>query len=173
MVRKIKVIQVETQDITIEKDPVVEIPSEYPVIQSSTTEVSDKASIDTNDTLALPELRQLDEVETPKEIPITESKILKGTCNLCGKTMLIKNLKYAHPKVCKNREPTPEIPPPPAPYVVIDKVVVQVNEKPDKVYINRPETAPQISPEEQYKMAKQSRVDVRKQKLKSLIANAF
>ena len=52
MVRKIKVIQVETQDITIGQDPVVEIPSEYPVIQSSTTEVSDKASIDTNDTFS-------------------------------------------------------------------------------------------------------------------------
>ena len=123
MVRQIKVIQVETQDITIGQDPVVEIPSEYPVILSSTTEVSDKASIDTNDTLALPELRQLDEVETPKELPIAKSKILTGTCELCGKTMLIKNLKYAHPKVCKNREPTPVIPPPPAPYVVIDKVV--------------------------------------------------
>ena len=37
-----------------------------------------------------------------------------GTCNLCGKTMLSKNLRYAHPKVCKNRPP-PEAPPPPPP----------------------------------------------------------
>ena len=29
-----------------------------------------------------------------------------GTCELCGKTMLLKNLKYAHPKVCKKQTKT-------------------------------------------------------------------
>jgi glycyl-tRNA synthetase (class II) len=54
-------------------------------------------------------------------------------CPKCGKQMLAKNLKYSHPKVCKNRDPSPEPLPPPTPKIVIDKVVVMSNDK-EKVY---------------------------------------
>ena len=42
--------------------------------------------------------------ETFNTITITEQpevSNLKGKCDMCGKTMLFKNLKYAHPKICK------------------------------------------------------------------------
>ena len=52
------------------------------------------------------------------------------------------------------------------PNVIIDKVVVQVNNKPDVVYSNN--TVQEQTPQEKYKMSKLLKVETRNQKLKSL-----
>ena len=73
--------------------------------------------------------------------------------------MLLKNPKYAHPKVCKNRPP-PKAPPPPPPSIeqvetIIAKRIKEVITKPT---IEDP---------------KQQKAEVRKQRIKSLISQAF
>ena len=108
------------------------------------------------------------------EKELKQNKSQTGTCELRGKTMLIKNLKYAHPKVCKNRPRPPSPPPPPPPSIIIERVVVNTPSKSDThenvkpQVIERPKTL-----EEQYQEQRLMKNDLRKQRIKSLIANAF
>ena len=94
-----------------------------------------------------------------KVVEVEEPTPKTGTCNLCGKTMLLKNLKYAHPKVCKNRPP-PEAPPPPPPSIEQVETIIA---KRIKEVITKP-TIEDL---------KQQKAEVRKQRIKSLILQAF
>ena len=94
-----------------------------------------------------------------KVVEVEEPAPKTGTCNLCGKTMLLKNLKYAHPKVCKNRPP-PEAPPPPPPSIEQVETIIA---KRIKEVITKP-TIEDL---------KQQKAEVRKQRIKSLISQAF
>ena len=78
--------------------------------------------------------------------------------------MLLKNLKYAHPKVCKSKPPPPPAPPPPIPSIIIEKVVV--HQAPAQ--LEPPKTI-----EQQYHEQKQTKTEQRKQRIKNLISNAF
>ena len=109
MVRKIKVVNVvETE---IKQDPIVEIPNE-----PTPAEIASNTSVEVNVDPESPKPEEViqseDEIKviTNKE-ELIQNKAPTGTCELCGKTMLLKNLKYAHPKVCKSKPP-----PPPAQY---------------------------------------------------------
>ena len=87
--------------------------------------------------------------------------------------MLLKNLKCAHPKVCKSRAPPPAAPPPPPPSFTIENVYVNVPAKkaiPENVkpVVEQPKTL-----EQQYNEMKQNKADIRRQRIKSLISNAF
>ena len=93
-------------DVIIKTDPIPEPESpDIPVVildevEDEITKDDVKLEINSNDSL---------------KIQVAEEPVAKtGTCKLCGKTMPLKNLEYAHPKVCKNRPP-PEAPPPPPP----------------------------------------------------------
>ena len=104
MPRKIKVVNVENE-IVATPDPITDIPNDEQVYPDPPDEP-----------IVIPE-ETVKEILQQNEIDNDTTKEPKtGTCNLCGKTMLLKNLKYAHPKVCKNRPP-PEAPPPPPPSV--------------------------------------------------------
>ena len=92
-----------------------------------------------------------------------------GTCELCGKTMVAKNLKYAHPKVCKKRPPSPQPAPPPTPNIIVEKVVVMQNSRPQEEYKVQATTEPLNI----LQALRQQNTDMRKQKLKNLMANAF
>ena len=93
-----------------------------------------------------------------------------ATCELCGKTMLVKNLKYAHPKVCKKRPPSPAPPPPPTPNIIVEKVVVMhQNSQPKEEYKVQTPTDPTSI----LQSIRQQNTEMRRQKLKNLIANAF
>jgi hypothetical protein len=73
--------------------------------------------------------------------------------------MLAKNLRYAHPKVCKNRPP-PETPPPPPPsFEQVETIVAKA--------IKEVITKPVIED------LRQQKAEVRKQRIKSLIMQAF
>ena len=76
----------------------------------------------------------------------------------CGKTMLLKNLKYAHPKVCKNRPP-PEAPPPPPSIEQVETIIAK--------RIKEVITKPTIDD------LKQQKAEVRKQRITSSIEQAF
>jgi hypothetical protein len=88
--------------------------------------------------------------------------------------MLLKNLRYAHPKVCKNRPRPPSPPPPPPPSIIIERVVVntpnksETHENVKPQIIERPKTL-----EEQYHEHKINKTNLRKERIKSLMANAF
>ena len=107
----------------------------------------------------------------PVVVEPTQSKKSKveqetGTCELCGKTMLVKNLKYAHPKVCKKRPPSP---PPPTPNIIVEKNVVMQHSQPKEEYKVQAPT----DPANILQSIRQQNTEMRRQKLKNLIANAF
>ena len=176
MPRKIKVVDVAVSKV--EESPTVEIPNEPKPVEIA-SEI--KPEILPEPITIKEEPTQVEEpIKTEDDIKIvSNSEELKrnkaptGTCELCGKTMLLKNLKYAHPKVCKSRAPPPAAPPPPPPSVIIENVNVYTpvrtkiteNAKP---IVEQPKTL-----EEQYHEMKQNKADIRKQRIKSLISNAF
>jgi len=165
MPRKIKVVDVvENQilvktdnvitdipnDVIVKTDPIPEPELDSPVVIPD--EVADeilkddvKLEVDSNDSL---------------KVQVAEEPVAKtGTCKLCDKNMLLKNLKYAHPKVCKNRPP-PEAPPPPPPsFEQVETIVAKA--------IKEVITKPVIED------LRQQKAEVRKQRIKSLIQQAF
>ena len=48
------------------------------------------------------------ETEAPAESETHKKEPAKGTCDGCGKTMTMKNLRYAHKLVCPALNPLPE-----------------------------------------------------------------
>jgi len=118
--------------------------------------------------------------ETFNTITITEQpevSNLKGKCDMCGKTMLFKNLKYAHPKICKNRPrpPTPVAPPVLAPSINVDKVVVNVDGKNHEIFSKSSNSlnSSSITISSDNVSKSNVRVDLRKQRIKHLLDNAF
>ena len=111
---------------------------------------------------------------TGNQKELKQNKQQTATCDYCGKSMLLKNLNYAHPKVCKNRPRPPSPPPPPPPSIITERVVVntpnksETHENVKPQVIERPKTL-----EEQYQEQRLMKNDLRKQRIKSLIANAF
>ena len=114
MPRKIKVVDVSTNIIVAEANPITDIPNDIDVPQLEPS----KDPVVIPDAVAdeIFEQIKIDKQDDLKVAKVEEPTAKTGTCNLCGKTMLLKNLKYAHPKVCKNRPP-PEAPPPPPPSI--------------------------------------------------------
>ena len=110
-------------------------------------------------------------VELPSIVEPKAKSEQMATCELCGKTMLLKNLKYAHPKVCKNKPKPPPPPLPPTPNIIVAKVVVMQNNQPFKEEEYTVQTPSQ--PSDILQAIRQQRNEVRKQKIKSLIAQAF
>ena len=167
MVRKIKVVNVvETE---IKQDPIVEIPNE-----PTPSEIASNTSVEVNVEPEPPKPEEVIQSEDEVKIITNKEELIKnkaptGTCDLCGKTMLLKNLKYAHPKVCKSKPPPPPAPPPPVPNIIIKRVVV--NTAPAQSAPVQSETPKTI--EQQYHEQKQTKTEQRKQRIKSLIASAF
>ena len=149
MPRKIKVVNVENE-IVATPDPITDIPNDEQVDPDPPDEP-----------IVIPE-ETVKEILQQNEIDNDTTKEPKtGTCNLCGKTMLLKNLKYAHPKVCKNRPP-PESPPPPPPSVAeVKQIVSKAIQK--VVVADKPPI----------EVLKQQKAEVREQRITSLIEQAF
>ena len=90
------------------------------------------------------------------------------------KTMLIKNLRYAHPKVCKSRPKHPTPPPPPPPNIIVEKVVVMQQSTPNRTNFTEEYNARvPTEPKDILQIIRQQRAESRKQKIKSLISQAF
>ena len=162
MVRKIKVVNVTNNEPVITEaveKPKVEAVVELPVVEP---------------VVELPSVVE-PKVEPVVELPpVVEPRVKQdqmGTCVLCNKTMLLKNLKYAHPKVCKNKPQPPKPPPPPTPNIIVEKVIVMQNNKPFKEEEYTVQTSTQ--PKDILQAIRQQRAEVRKQKFKSLIDQAF
>ena len=91
MVRKIKVVNVTNNEPVITEaveKPKVEAVVELPVVEP----VVELPSV------VEPKVEPV--VELPSVVEPKAKQEQTGTCELCGKTMLLKTLKYAHPKVC-------------------------------------------------------------------------
>ena len=130
------------------------------------SDIQDQPDTDSNpgppdEPVVIPE-ETVKETLKQNEIDNQETKEPKtGTCNLCNKTMLLKNLKYSHPKVCKNRPP-PEAPPAPPPSVEeIEKIVHKAIQR--AVVAEKPPI----------EILKQQKAEVRKQIMNSLIDQAL
>ena len=150
MPRKIKVVDVAENQIIVKSENVItDIPN---------SESIDVPQPETISPVIIPD-EVADEILKEVEIDKTNNDSKTGTCSLCNKTMLLKNLKYAHPKVCKNRPP-PETPPPPPPsFEQVENIVA----KAIKEVITKP-----VIEDLNYQKA-----EVRKQRIKSLIQQAF
>jgi hypothetical protein len=175
MVRKIKVVDIE--QVKVEKEIKTEIPNEPQPseIKASETVIEDVQPIVVEDTLVEEAIKTEDEITiTGNQKELKQNKQQTASCDYCGKIMLLKNLRYAHPKVCKNRPRPPSPPPPPPPSIIIERVVVntpnksETHENVKPQVIERPKTL-----EEQYHEHKINKTELRKQKIKSLMANAF
>ena len=175
MTRKIKVVDIE--QIKIEKEIKTEIPNEPQPSEIKEPEavIEDVQPIVVEDTPEEEAIKTEDEITiTGNQKELKQNKQQTATCDYCGKSMLLKNLKYAHPKVCKNRPRPPSPPPPPPPSIIIERVVVntpsksETHESVKPQVIERPKTL-----EEQYHEHKINKNELRKQRIKSLMANAF
>ena len=171
MVRKIKVVNV---DMTIKTDPIIEIQNENlkDVIEPEVIQPIEEALMIEEPVKVEELIKSEDEVIIDTNTIPEKKPVATGTCDLCGKTMLLKNLKYAHPKVCKSRPPPPTLPPPPPPSVIIERVVVNTPNK-TEVYESTPRVEPPKTIEQKYQEHKQNKTDIRKQRTQSLIQNAF
>jgi len=171
MVRKIKIVNV---DMTIKTDPIIEIQNENlkDVIEPEVIQPIEEALIIEEPVKVEEQIKSEDEVIIDTNTKPEKKPVATGTCDLCGKTMLLKNLKYAHPKVCKSKPPPPTIPPPPPPSVIIERVVVNTPNK-TEVYESTPRVEPPKTIEQKYQEHKQNKTDIRKQRIQSLIQNAF
>ena len=167
MPRKIKVVNVADNAPVINEaveEPKVEAVVELPSIVEKVVEVPPVEEPKVEAVVELPSVSE----------PKVESKAKQeqtGTCELCGKTMLLKNLKYAHPKVCKNKPKPPAPAPPPTPNIIVEKVVVMQNNQPFKEEEYTVQASTQ--PKDILQAIRQQRTEIRKQKIKSLIAQAF
>ena len=96
MPRKIKVVDVAENQIVVKSENVItDIPN---------SESIDVPQPETINPVIIPD-EVADEILKEVEIDKNNNDSKTGTCSFCKKTMLLKNLKYAHPKVCKNRPP--------------------------------------------------------------------
>ena len=176
MVRKIKVVDVE--QMKVEKEIKTEIPNEPQPseIKESERVVEDVQPIAVEDTLVEEPIKTEDETTITENIKEPKkNKQETATCDYCGKSMLLKNLRYAHTKVCKNRPQPPSPPPPPPPpppNIIIEKVVVNTPSKSETLENVIPKERPKTL-EEQYQEHKMNKADLRKQRIKTLMANAF
>ena len=166
MPRKIKVVSVadnapvinETvKEVKVEVPAVVETPAvvELPAVDDASSTV-----VQVSDSEAAQEIKKVTtpEIKLPTLVE-QKAKEQTGTCELCGKTMLIKNLKYSHPKVCKNRAPAPAPPPPPTPNIIVEKVVVMQNDQPRNEHEVEAPTSQLVI----FNTIRQQRTEVRKQ----------
>ena len=159
MPRKIKIVDVVENQIEVKTHNVitdipndVNVPDPEPELDSPVV-IPDEVA----DEILKPELSSNDDLK----VVIPEPKT--GTCNLCGKTMLLKNLKYAHPKVCKNRPPAEAPPPPPPSFEQVETIVAQRVATAIKEVISKPVIED----------LRHQKAEVRKQRIKSLISQAF
>ena len=175
MPRKIKVVDIEQSKV--EKEIKTDIPNE-PIpseIKEPEPVIEDVQPIVVEDTPVEEAIKTEDELTIKgNQKELKENKQQTATCEFCGKSMLLKNLRYAHPKVCKNRPRPPSPPPPPPPSIIIERVVVntpinqETLENVKAQIIERPKTL-----EEQYHEHRLNKNDLKEQRIKSLIANAF
>ena len=121
MPRKIKIVDVVSK---IAESPIVEIPNEPQQVEIAPEIPPEIPPEITPEPIKVEEpIRSEDDVKIiGNQEELKQNKAPTGTCELCGKTMLSKNLKYAHPKVCKSRAPPPAAPPPPTPSFTIENV---------------------------------------------------
>ena len=175
MPRKIKIVDIE--QVKVEKEINTEIPNEPQPseIKEPETVIEDVPPIEVEDTPVEEAIKTEDEITiTGNQKELKQNKQQTASCDYCGKSMLLKNLKYSHPKVCKNRPRPPSPPPPPPPSIIIERVVVNTPNKTEThenikpIVIERPKTL-----EEQYHEHRLNKNDLRKQRIKSLMANAF
>jgi hypothetical protein len=170
MVKKIKVVEIEHVEMPETPSPTPE-PTEPPTPTEPSTP---KETVE----------EQLSTIEPKIETvePSKESKPKKQeekiTCSICDKTMLMKTYKYTHQKLCRPKEPEPV-------KVVEDKPKAKKQIKP-KETSSQPSNVGQVSfseykethnlmpdPLEIYRAAKEYRQQVRNQRVKSLISQAF
>jgi hypothetical protein len=159
MPRKIKVVDVVENQIAVQtENTITDIPNDVIVPESpNIPEVILDSPVEIPDEVADEILKP----DTDDDVKVKETvKTCKyGTCKLCGKNMLEKNLKYAHPKLCKNRPP-PEAPPPPPPsFEQVETIVAKA--------IKEVKTKPVIED------LRNQKAEVRKQRIKSLIMQAL
>jgi hypothetical protein len=111
MVRKIKVVDVYSQETEQEQEPETERPEEETPEEPTTLELKNEVIPEEEE-----EEEEEQEPEPPKsrkkkqvvEMPTTEKTVQQVQCSACGKSMSAKSLRYSHAKTCTERSQEPE-----------------------------------------------------------------
>ena len=102
MPRKIKVVDIE--QVKVEKEIKTDIPNEPEPSKIKEPElvIEDVQPVVVEDTPEEEAIKTEDEITiTGNQKELKQNKQQTASCDFCGKSMLLKNLKYSHPKVCK------------------------------------------------------------------------
>ena len=203
MVRKIKTSEVKIDNVSY--DAVVETVSkvdeptvEEPAKQETVPDVGEQLETEKlvgNVAEMVPDVgRHVEKEELVEQKPKKEAE--KGTCERCGKTMTLKNLRYAHSKVCSDNsnEVKADIPKPAL--VRTDSVLLPIPKKaakPKTVQVStvetivevptvqkkprqtRPKKVPEsvVAPPSEPVVIKKSRAVLKAEKYTALAADAF
>ena len=161
------------QEQVKEPEPIINEP-----IASATAETAIETVID--EPVTPPISRPKPPAEPPPEPPSEEANIpaiaakpkkqpAMGTCTVCNKTMLMKTLKYSHPKLCLTNKPptTPRV------KKTIAKEEPEI-QKPvfDGVVRFDNHTSTEIKPIDNYNQHRQARILQKQARVKSLISKA-
>ena len=154
-----------------------------PIDQESSLEVPPSEEVPVVPEPVAPEpVAEILAIEAPvieENKPEPKKEQVSVTCDNCGKSMLMKTYKYSHLKLCKPVVPEP--PPPPEPKAkakrvakpkVVKPAIVQPVFTGEVSFTHGRESAPP-SHIEVYKQAKDQRIQLRVQRVKSLIEQAI
>jgi hypothetical protein len=116
MVRKIKVVDVYSQEDEQEQEPETERVEEETPLELKNEVIAEEEEEEEEQEPEPPKSRKKKQVI---ETPTTEKTVQQVQCSSCGKSMTAKSLRYSHAKYCTERsqepEPAPKIEPKKAP----------------------------------------------------------
>ena len=162
-------------EANIEQEPVIELQEKPKVVRKPKPKAEkpkvDIQALDTINDEAITPATTKEIPEPPTEPPPEPPKRAKkppatGTCNICGKTMLMKTLKYSHPKLCQTVKPEPK---------KKEKKELEPEIKPDfdgevNFNANRPV---EVKPIDLYNQQRQLRIQQKQARVKNLISKVL
>jgi hypothetical protein len=118
MVRKIKVVDVYSQEDEQEQEPETERVEEETPLELKNEVIAEEEEEEEEQEPEPPKSRKKKQVI---ETPTTEKTVQQVQCSSCGKSMTAKSLRYSHAKYCTERSQEPE----PAPKIEVKKAPVK------------------------------------------------
>ena len=182
MPKKIKVVEISAEEEPIQEvksdlgipssEPIEEELKSEPVLEPTEPEpvlIEEKEPEPKTKQIEQPPIVENQELEkTPEEKPKKQPAVM-GTCEVCGKTMLMKTLRYSHPKLCQSSKPQqepkakkPKNEEPATPKPQINPVVSFENHR----------QVEEVKPIDLYSQHRQARLQQRQVRVKNLISQA-
>jgi hypothetical protein len=102
--RKLKVVNVEPvnineTEVSVQIDTEQKPPNDEPPEQPQAIETKEQEPAIIKEEPTVPINEFMDDVNTIMKVKVKKDPVM-GTCDMCGKTMQLKTLKYSHKKLC-------------------------------------------------------------------------